>query len=588
MDARKRKALTEKQREEAAEDQFVGNSLQLVTLVASTEDARPQRLHEWCVRSAGEVDRELSWAASEKLLATTSDGKLTTSSGPLELTRKGLSYAMAHWIGRHGGGSAAQMARKFKRAEQQIEAVLEEMVEKHWMAKTGELCFEAELYTGTQKGLALVGLKALRAGKVGALEEGHLRACVDRAILLEEEYGPQGKHGLHWEVWGEPQHGAANRGKAGPARLASPAYYVNREKLYKRPDLLLIRRFRDSAKLHIEAVEEELSNKGNDELHAIMLAYSECPSISVVRYYVARRVKNRVERAVASALGHSALEMHSAREEEPGVTEIRVIAVQDSCVPGLRRMPHYRPQKLPGSKELFERIASGPRWEHELRLDVLGSVACVARSGVITPDAVATWRGCDTGAADELLRIAHGGGWLYYSHILRAQGPMFFTTQRGREAVGLDTGAYEVDFKWSSHPMVAASLCINARVAAAMSLQFGERVRTRWELRADSRFSGGPMMTVGSPGEGLGDFRHPGLVIEPEPGSEKGPGVVLVMSERMQGSTVKQILTAWHQAPGVSEVHCVIGPAYMLKAANDVLGELEGGNTMVVRELPRR
>jgi hypothetical protein len=572
------KSKTAKAKLQEREAQLNRDVLSLLLLLAPDARMTKERLYEFCVRSRSRVDQELKWATNENLLVRRS----------FELTRKGRMHVILSFIAIHGGATVDNLERRFKLKRIALAQICNEMLQADLVRIAGSLNFEAPLYLATKKGLALVGQDKLHVVRLSAREEGHLRACIERAIDLEEEYAPRGEHGCRWEVWSERRIARHNRGKTEEKRFASPAYYEGDVRFYKRPDLLLVRRFRDSDELEVRAVEVELTNKAETALDAILWAYFTCPSVDSLDYYVSSLVKQDIERAHRRLERRIELEVAEGNLPAGTSSKMSVIPLQPWVVPAERRAPFYEPGELAGSQALFRRISMTSGWRRELRLSTLKVVEWVTLNGVVAPDAVEVWlAGRDKRPAHELLALAHGAGWLYYSDILRGEGPIFFATKAGRGEVGLDLPEFEIDYSKASHYLTTTELCCYSRVAAHLARELpGMQIKSRWELRVDQQFSGGAQIEVAGPGEGLGYYRRPHLVAIPRLGSDELPTAVVVFASHMQASRVAPIIKAWLESEEFGHLYLYVGDATVLEAVTKAVEKLGAGCEVTVRELP--
>jgi hypothetical protein len=561
----------------------VRNSLELLTMVASERRVSIRNLYEWSARPKSRIDEELEYAATQKLLLQ-KRGRIEIAGG-LHLTNEGTSRVMLNWIAKHGGATTDHMTRRFNHSKVQTYHILNEAREKGQLRLGGAMNFEPLLYIATQEGLDLVERRELSELPLASRDEGHQRACLDMTIALEEQFGPRGKHGPYWEFWGERVHLAENNGKSAADRFASPRYYVEKKGLFRRPDFLQVRRFRDSDRLEVRVHEVELTMKPREWLLAIFWAYLTCESIDEVVYHISPLVKNNVEYTLSQSLERVEREVAAGNLQREGISRFTVIPLPESVVPAKRRAPFYIPQPLAGSEALYKEAIASSSHPEKLRLRLLNLVQWVTLNGVVTPDAVERLLDLsDRASAMELLRLAHGAGWLYHSDILRAEGAMFYATGPGRNVVGRDLEVYEVDYTNDPHYFGSAALCRTSRVAAELAREFPLlKVKSHWELRGDCLFNGSKMFEVAMPGEGLGYCRHPSLlVVTPSTPHEIVVAVVTIPSN-IQGSGVKTIVTKWCEAEDVPTVYFYISHPPLLEVARDHVGDAEG---VEIRPLP--
>lgn len=572
--------------QEEVVDEVTRGSLALLTMVAGAKEATRGDLYEWCFKPREQIDGELEFAAHNGFVVTNKAGQIGGKGGRIYLTQRGQERIMLYWIGRHGGATIKHMMDRFGSTRRQTAQILGKGLSDGHLRLVGQLKFEDLLYRSTRSGLDLVGWKRLGELRVPILKEGHLRACLDTVIELEKEYGPQGEHGLYWEIWGERELEFYNRGRKNP--LASPLYYIDGQEFRKLPDILRIRWSRDGSIVIVEAIEDELTTKAKDVLDAILLCYSRAKDIDVVHYGVSPRAEGGVNDANLRLSERVKVEIESGGRDPGEPTEIVITPLPQAVVPARRRAPHYWPTDLAGSKDLYLAAKDTEGWSRYLRLDVLETVQWVIRNGVLTPDAVATWRGLpEVKEAEELLALAHGAEWLYYSNILRAQGGMFFATELGRHEVGLDMPRYEINFKSESHYFVTETLCINARVAAQLAVDFPDRQITgRWELRGDSLFAGEDLITVAMAKENVGYYKHPHLLISPGPESHGLDSAVLVMPYYFPGYKMPIILKHWLDYKDIGHLYLFIGDDSVSRAADKAIEKLECADVVTIKELP--
>jgi hypothetical protein len=555
---------------------LVRNSLELLTMVATERKVSVRDLYEWSVRPQTEIDAELKYAVAEGLLFAKRRGEMEIAGG-LSLTSEGNSRVMLNWIARHGGATTDHMTRKFKLRKIQTFHILDDTREKGLLRLGGAMNFEPLLYIATQKGLDLVKRGELSELPLASRDEGHLRACLDMAITLEEEFGPRGKHGLHWELWGEREHLSYNNGKSATDRFASPGYEVEDKKFLRRPDLLHIRRFRGSERVEVKAYEIELTGKPREWLLAIFWAYLGCESIDQVVYHVSSLVRRNVKRSLAESLSRVEREVAAGNLEREAVSAFTIVPLPEAVVPARRRAPFYVPQPLPGSEELYKAAMASSDHPEKLRFELLNMVQWVTLNGVATPNALERWLDpSDRAAAVELLKMAHGAGWLYHSDILRAEGSMFYATEEGRNAVGRDLEVYEIDYTDDPHYYGSAALCRTSRIAAELAREFPLlRVKSRWELRGDCMFNGSKMLEVAMPGEGLGYCRRPALLVVSPSAPHKIVMAVVIIPSHIQRAGVKTIVTRWRKAEQVPRVRFYIGHQPLLELASELVADTD-------------
>lgn len=575
---------TTKMKQLAKEDQLIRDSLGLLSLIASESMITRKELYEWCVRSPAQVDKELRWAVKEKLLFV--------GAGRVNLSADGRARVVLNFIAVQGGATVANIERMFKFPRVGIVQMFGEMRDAGLLRLDGALNFEPPLYVATKEGLALVKRGDLPEVRLAPRDEGHLRACLDDVISLAEEYGPRGQHGLHWEWWGERLLARENRGKSEENRFASPPYYEGEDgekRSYKRPDLLLVRRFRDSDRLEVRAIEVELTAKAEATLDAVLWAYFCCETIDAVDYHVSSLVKRDLEKACARLEARIAAEIEKGNLEPGRTSNINVIPLPSAFVPAERRASHYKPVELPGSVKRFQEVSRTKRWEAGLRLSTLKVVQWVTLSGIVTPDAVEVWlRLRDKYPAEELLTLAHGAEWLYYSDISRDEGPMFFATKAGRLKVGLDLPELEIDYNLASHYMRIDELCNCSRVAAHLSVELPSwEIKSRWEMRADRLWIGDKsLLAVAATGQGLGYHRYPDLLMRPPAGLKELLRAVIILPSWMQASKVYPIIKTYLEDDGIGYLYVYVGDPDVLEAAEDAVEKLHAKNEVDVRELP--
>jgi hypothetical protein len=225
------------------------------------------------------------------------------------------------------------------------------------------------------------------------------------------------------------------------------------------------------------------------------------------------------------------------------------------------------------------------RQPEKLRLLLLNIVQWATLNGVITPNALERWLDPgDRASAVDLLRMAHGAGWLYHSDILRAEGSMFYATDEGRNAVGRDLAAYEIDYTDDPHYYGSAALCRTSRIAGELAREFPLlRVKSRWELRGDCQFNGSKMLEVAMPGEGLGHCRQPALLVVSPSAPHKLAVAVVIIPSYIQGAGIKTIVTRWREAEQVPKVYFYIGHQPLLELASDLVADTD---EVEIRKLP--
>jgi hypothetical protein len=577
--------------------ELVRHSLLLLTMIASMRTVTKRDLYRLCVRSEEQIDRELRWASREGLLVTKA-GRIPESM-MLNLTLDGTARVTLNWIARFGAATTDHMTRRFKRSKLQTYYTLDGLRKAGLLKLGGAMNFEPLLYMATQEGLDLVGRGDLSVLPLSSRDEGHLRAEADSAITLEAEYGPEGKHGPYWEVWHERQVMAFNNRKSDEDRLANPRYDVEGhgpdgigqgdseyegQTLRRRPDELLIQRFPGSERIVVKAIEIELTNKSQEMLRAIFWAYCTCPTVDEVVYYVSRLVQNNVERAVEYACARAEREIEAGNYTREQITRCTIIPLPEALVPAKRRAPFYVPQPLAGSQELFKRTMGSSKQPQKLKLQLLNVVQWVTLNGVVTPNALDRLLSPrEPRSGFELLRLAHGAGWLYHSNILREEGSMFFATEEGRNEVGLDLGVFEVDYSDDPHYFGTAALCRMSRIAADLAREFPHlTVKSRWELRGDCLFNGSKLLEVAMPGEGLGDYRHPAALVT-DPAAPFDPPIAAVMIPQIQASRVKIIIERWMESEAVSATHFYMGHPEMIRVAKEFV---EKTDQVVIKKLP--
>jgi hypothetical protein len=572
------KGKAEKAKLQEKEAQLVRDGLSLLLMLATDPRMTKEELYEFCVRSRSRVEQELRWATNENLLVKRS----------FELTRKGRMHVILTFIAIQSGATVDNLERRFKLGRITLAQICGELLQADLVRVAGSLNFEPPLYLATKQGLSLVKQDRLHVVPLSAREEGHQRACIEKGIDFEEEYAPRGAHGYHWETWGERRIAQNNRGKTEEKRFASPAYYMGEVRFYKRPDLLQVRSFRDSRPPVVVAIEVELTSKDDATLDAILWAYFTCPTVDFLDYYVSSLVRKDIERAHTRLQQRIELEIAEGNLPAGTTSNMRVIPLAPSIVPAERRAPFYVPRELPGSQELFRKAVMTSQWRKELHLSVLKVVEWVTKNGVVAPDATAVWlTGRDQHPADELLALGHGAGWLYYSDILRGEGPFFFATEDGRKEVGLILPEYEIDYRKASHHLTTTELCCYSRVAAHLARELpGREIKSRWELRVDQRFSRGPQIEVAGPGEGIGYFRRPHLVALPRLGSDELPTAVIVFASYMQASRISPIFRAYLESEEFGHLYAYVGDADVLRAANKAVEQLGARFEVTIRELP--
>jgi hypothetical protein len=560
------------------EKEELRDALGLLTLIGGGSPATEDELCEWCVRAPREVRDDLEWASCEELVSV--------KRGRLALTKNGLLYVMVNWIARHGVATAAQMADRFKTPRGQSTEILDQAALSGMLRVAGALKFEPLLYVATRKGLSFVKRAGLVEALVSVRGEPHLRACGGVAILLEEEYGPEGPHGPHWELLSEREQD----GPLKDARLRAPEYYLNGKKETKRPDLVLVRRFRDSDRLQILLKEVELTYKTEEMMDAMLRAYALHETIDGVDYHVAVVVKQKIIDAAERVRARLARELASGGLEPYEVKRIGVFALEDWLVPAMSRAAHYEPEAPSEErKAMAERIAMSRRWRRALRLEVLETTEWVTRNGVVTPDAVAMWRGYDdVGKAEALLAIGHGLGWLEYSDILRAEGGMFFASKQGRHQVGLDTRDYAVHLEGDGHYYRAAVACIHARVSALLSRTFPDReIRSRWELRGDRLFGRDKRPAVGTTKPYCQDYMSPHHLILGHGVARVLPEVVLVIAGAMDATKAREIVTPWLETDAIGHLHLFVSRPQDRVWLTRAVAKLGGVGDVSIEDLPR-
>lgn len=306
------KELSEKEKQRRLRAEKMRKAMEIVTVIVEREPQNKMRNTHTTTADLCKpfpvkkhVMERINLARKGKLIFGRVSGERSTHRAFPE----GRMLTVVYWIGRHGLGSVEQVMRRFHMDKEEAEQVLQAAFDQDMLILAGTLYGEPEVYVATEKGLENTGLINLSVSPLAARVEGHLRACVDKAIELELALGPG------YKVLSERELAALNGRKQGTKRLASPSYYTTREdddedldslssegrkarkatKHYKTPDLLVVREDARGNFVEVIAIEVELTKKSRREGPAILHAYMYCHGVLKVIYCTSPTITAYVE-----------------------------------------------------------------------------------------------------------------------------------------------------------------------------------------------------------------------------------------------------------------------------------------------------
>lgn len=616
------KELSEKERQRRLEAKKMRQAMEVVTQVVASGQTTAMALCEPFLVKKYVMERINLALKGELIFGRKGGGRPV-----LMATVRGRMLAVVHWIGRHGVGSVEQVMKRFNLSERDAKRTLQEAFDQDMLILAGTLYCEPEVYVATEKGLEDTGLINLNVSPLAARVEGHLRACVDKAIELELAFGPG------YKVLSERELVALNGRKRGKKRLASPYYFYRNIKRYKTPDLLVVREDRHGRFVEVVAIEVELTKKGGEEGPAIFRAYMYCHGVLKVIYCTSPTITRDVEAMKLSAEGdvqgqdddpeeqdidgweESALvegwelaepdfeptdeSEEDEQEDEPigllGEPEapkvpILIEEMGPEDVPALRRMPFYKPLSVCSeAHELFRAALRNPKWLTDIKPQQLAYMEWICLNGMVTADALGVCFALAGGReeAQEALLLAHGAGWLHRTELLRAEDAIFFATEEGLKEVGMDPKAWLVNYNYVAHYALSGSTCMRTRVGAHLAREFPHLVvKTRWELRVDGFFSGEGMMNVSKVTKFSGEHKYADITLVDEGNPAAPYGIVLIYPYLVQLDRVKAAVDAWLVHPRCGKLLLYIDDEKLRKAVERFVDEHEQSERVSVLPLP--
>jgi hypothetical protein len=477
------------------------------------------------------------------------------------------------WTARLGVATVENLTIRFALPELEVRTALACAVRASLLRCTGVLRAEPEVFVATRAGLRAVGMGSLPVCSASPRAEGHLRAVASAAVWLERKFGSVCRVISEREL----QRYARTHQLRGGRRLPSP-YVHHAGGTHKRPDLLL--RPNSPADGLPVAVEVELSAKSAAWLRAICVAWNSCPGVAGVLYLAAPCVLEPLRRAIEGANAER---------------RIVVVPLDGSDVPTLRRREFYRPQPAAGAYgPARPRVGATAarvrvRRDRAIGREVLELVRWVGRWGVVGVDSLQLHLRVEEAQVLESVRLASRQQLIDCAVILRGEGVLCWASRRGLHEAGLPH-LRTCAVNYSS----AETRVTTARIAALLEREHpGHEVIGLRELEAKQSLSSQSVAALVEPyaplrgSKQLGRHRRPAIMLTRDRDFTSPPIAALVQAAGIPDAKLRGLLHAWAELDGLRAVIFYIGLSSVRRTAARALVDLDAGDRVSIRPLPR-